>query len=184
MMQIHDAEIEAKHIRLLAFGQVAYFYALAAEVDEYGAVACRVSAVGDVVAVRFGAAVEEIDAQSGMLFHRRGDLVEVGYGAHRRRRDEPAGVYAQLGALLFRDRERVQQFVDAARRQLVADEIVRQAEIGSVFEHDLRRVRIAVRFRYGERQTARTYVYDRIFHIPLRSIYFLIFIFSLLYIIS
>ena len=161
-VQIEKPERKEGHVFLAAFGEVAHLDALAAQIDEHGALVGGIVDVGNVVAVRLGGGVDEVDGEARLRLHARAHFVEILYVSERGGRDEIAPFRAEIFAGILHFAQAVNKFFDAALREFAPVEIVHEADREPLLEEDLRFA--LIRRRHDEGQTARTDVNDRIFH--------------------
>ena len=159
--EVGEPELHAEHLRLLRLGKVAYFDALAAQVDEDGALAGAIGEIGDIVAVGFGRLVDEVDRKPRRLAHESGDLAAVGDVTQRRGGDDVTALRALRGGERLHMIEQRREFNDAAAGEAVPLEIMDEAERRALAADDL--VHAAV-FGDDHGNAARTDVDDGIFH--------------------
>ena len=162
-VQIEQAEGEAHHLLLARLGKIADLDALAAQIDEHGPLIRLIIGIGNVVAVRFRCAVDEVDGEARRLQNTRSHLVKIPDMAKRRRGDQITALHAQFGARIFEAREHFDEFLRATRGEAALFQIVHKGERGALFEHDFRPFPVARCNDHGK--TARADIDDRILHI-------------------
>ena len=140
-VQIYDADIEGNHFIAVIHRQIADFRAGAADIDERRLFVGTVNPVRDIIAIRLGATVDEVNGQTRALQKFGAYLIKVFRRTQSRRRDQVQNVYPEFGTFALHYDDRLDQFVDAAGRERFSLQIMQQRQAGTVFEHDLRRTR-------------------------------------------
>ena len=172
-VKIDEPEREVLHLLLALFGKIAYLDGFAAQIDEDGAFVRTEIDVGDIVAVRLGRGVDDVDGEPRLLPYAGVHFLEIFDMAQRRRRNEITPFHAEVDARFFELVQAIDEFFDATLGELPPLEIVYEADGFAFFEQDLRFV--LVRRRNDERKAARTHIDHRIFHIPLLQMAIFIF---------
>ena len=161
-VQVEQSEGKAHHLLLAVLCKVADLDALSAQVDEDGALERLIVEIGDIVAVRLGGAVDEVDGQPRLRKHLRGDFVVIFDVPQGGGGDEIAALHAQLRARFLEAEEHLRELLRTARRERALLQIVHEGEGGALLENDLRLVCVGSRHDHGN--AARTDVDDRILH--------------------